>query len=673
MRLIRTVPIIFTIPVLIFTVFLLNSYHVPTARAATSVVLTAYGSQIDTMSIPSTAQYVGGGFSMVSSGSTTITKFVLRESGTVSDTDLSNVQLFYDFDTTAPYDCASETFNASDSVFGFATNFSASTASYTGSIAIGPTQSVCLYPVLDVQNSATNGETMEIQVLPADIIVSGDFDVVASGSIPTAVEPIVGTTVMILPPPSVVSVFAVGTQVSTVVAPSEKQYIGGAFGMIPDTGSTNIKQIPLSVGGTINGLLDLTQVHLYYDLDTSSPYDCASETYSGSEPEFGSSTSFSSLSKADFSGSVTVTSTQAACFYPVFNIESTANDGNTIEIIIKDPDSSIVVEVGGTVGTVSDVNVSGTTIVEATPEFGVTVTSFGVQVALLNATGANQYIGGGFRLTAQSGTPSITKVTFSIGGTVGALAVDTLQMHYDFDTTSPYDCTSESYASSDPLYGSIASTGFSKTVLLIDEIEIGPSKVLCLYPVVTMNGGIEGRTFEAILSRPSTNIIASGGATVTPSTDVAITGTTVISEDGGGDPEPVIVNDGDLIRAEGDYRVYIVRIVGSKKFIRHIVHEAVFTFYGHFNFEAVKDVPNLDAYTLSAWVRVVGTASVYEINADGSAHHITCDDDTGQGDGSCTNEWLAVGGDPDGIYDINSGEMGWYTITNPVVLPDIID
>ncbi len=672
MRTIHTLSIGYIFAVLVFAAVILfsSALHV---RAATDVILTAYGAQIDVMSIPSTAQYVGGGFSLVTVDDTTVTKFVVREKGTVSDGDLSSVRLFYDLDTTSPYDCVSETYSASDASYGFATTFSSSSASYTGSVAIGATQSICFYAVLDVQNTATNGETLEIEVLPGDIIVSGDFNVVSSDpGKPTAVEKIVGTTVLTLAPPSVVSVSAIGAQVSTVVSPIENQYIGGAFSMLPDTGSTNIKQIAIFEGGTVTASLDLSQVQLYYDLDTSSPYDCNSESYGGSESEFGSATSFSSGNKADFSGTVTVTSTQAACFYTVFNIESTADDGDTIEISIKEPDQNIVVEVGGSVGTLSDVSINGTSVIEATPEFGVTVTAFGFQTALLSATGANQYVGGGFRLTAQSGTPSITKVTFGVGGTVSAVDIDTAQMHYDFDTTSPYDCTSESYSASDPLYGTIVDPRFSKTIIFIDNVEISSTKVLCLYPVVSMVDADVGDTFEAKLNKPSSNIVASGGAIVTPTSDVAIIGTTVINE-GGSDPESIIVNDGDLIRAEGDFRVYIVRIVGAKKFIRHIVDAAVFTFYGHFNFDAVKDVPNLDAYTLSAWVREVGTIAVFEVNGDGTAHHITCDDDNGQGDGSCANEWLAAGGDPDGIYDINAGEIGWYIIKNPVVLPDIAD
>lgn len=133
------------------------------------------------------------------------------------------------------------------------------------------------------------------------------------------------------------------------------------------------------------------------------------------------------------------------------------------------------------------------------------------------------------------------------------------------------------------------------------------------------------------------------------------------------------INDGDLIRPAGDYRVYVVKKSGGKTFARHIVSPDIFSFYGHFNFAAVKSVPSLAGYTLSAWVRAVGNPKVYEINADGTAHWMTCDDDYGFDDGHCGNEWAAVGGDPYGVYEINSAEMGWYTISNPKVLVDVND
>ena len=115
--------------------------------------------------------------------------------------------------------------------------------------------------------------------------------------------------------------------------------------------------------------------------------------------------------------------------------------------------------------------------------------------------------------------------------------------------------------------------------------------------------------------------------------------------------------------------VYIVKLVGSKSFIRHIVNGGVFDFYGHLNFAAVKNVDSLSAYTMSAWVRLVMTTDpmtwrIYEVNDDASKHWITCSPDPD----NCAAAWLAAGGDPDGVYTVNQAEMDFYTVGSSVVL-----
>lgn len=642
------------------------------AHAATSVVLSAIGQQVGTLSIPSSDQYVGGGFSMVTTADTTITKIEIRERGNSTDSDTSNVRLFFGLDTTSPYDCASETYSLSGDAFGFATSFSVAKASFTGSIDIGPSQAACFYVVLDVQNTAGNGETLEIEMAPGNQIVSGDFIVVSSDSErPNDNEKIVGTTVFVLPPPSVVSVAAVGTQIATLVSPSEDQYLGGSFKMIPDTGSTSIKQVTIKEGGTISASANLSQARLFYDLDTSSPYDCASEVYDGDEPEYGSATSFNSTQKATFVGLVSITPTQAVCFYTVVDVESSASDGASIEILIDDPTNDVVVEVGASVLASNEVALSGTTLIEESPELSVIVSAAGSQIPLLAYPSTNQYLGGTFRITAQTGTPLMTKITIAFSGSFNATDIGTVGLYYDFDTSSPYDCTSEAFDGDEMLYGVLVDPKSSKTVVFTGSAEVSALQAMCIYPVVNMVDGDDGDTLEIKMPRPNRNTIASGGVAVVPSTDVELTGVTILSSLAEPAPDNIIISDGDLIRTAGDHRVFIVRISGAKKFIRHIVDSAVFDFYGHFSFAAVKDVASLDAYRLSAWVRlplVVGdteSEKIYEVNDDpgpgGSKHWITCATPT-----TCESTWRSRGGDPDGVYTINGAEMNYY-VTGPNV------
>ncbi len=137
------------------------------------------------------------------------------------------------------------------------------------------------------------------------------------------------------------------------------------------------------------------------------------------------------------------------------------------------------------------------------------------------------------------------------------------------------------------------------------------------------------------------------------------------------------VVDGDLIRnpsAEGlaQFDIYIVKVVGEKKFKRLILSPHVFESYEHFdkngngnNWDDVMDVDQatMNAYTTSDLVRTTGTDPVYRLYAEEGA-------DTG------SKYWLNMTAsefgavfDADSIYTINSTDEAGYTsganITNP--------
>lgn len=78
--------------------------------------------------------------------------------------------------------------------------------------------------------------------------------------------------------------------------------------------------------------------------------------------------------------------------------------------------------------------------------------------------------------------------------------------------------------------------------------------------------------------------------------------------------------DNSLIRAEGDYKVYVI----SGKYKRWIQSAEIFKFYPHFGWNSVVVVsPQVrDYYRNSFLVRAEGDYKVYEINADNSKHHL---------------------------------------------------
>ena len=135
----------------------------------------------------------------------------------------------------------------------------------------------------------------------------------------------------------------------------------------------------------------------------------------------------------------------------------------------------------------------------------------------------------------------------------------------------------------------------------------------------------------------------------------------------GGEEEKDII-DGDIIQCQSSdnpFAVYIVKIVGNTKYIRHIVSLEIFNYYGHLKWENLKQVDSLNDYSLSGWVRVNtgpnGTPGpndkVYEINGDQTKHWINM----------TAEQFLTHGGSDPAIYTVNQGELDLYT-TGPDVM-----
>ena len=118
------------------------------------------------------------------------------------------------------------------------------------------------------------------------------------------------------------------------------------------------------------------------------------------------------------------------------------------------------------------------------------------------------------------------------------------------------------------------------------------------------------------------------------------------------DPEEEIIieiNNGDLVRAAGDYKVYII----NRNCKRWIQSAEVFNFYEHFSFTTVKEISKsqLENYTESWLIRADGDKRVYEINADGTKHWL-----------NITAEGFTVSGRSwDMVYIINNQELDFYT------------
>lgn len=137
-----------------------------------NLTVTSLNTQVATALSPESNRYIGGTFVLTDAGSgLTITDITITENGSADAlADLSNIRLFYDIDSTAPYDCASESFNiATDSNFGLASSsFSASDGfanfhSGTG-VSVNSTMTMCVYTILDINNSAAKNSLIDIEI-----------------------------------------------------------------------------------------------------------------------------------------------------------------------------------------------------------------------------------------------------------------------------------------------------------------------------------------------------------------------------------------------------------------------------------------------------------------------------------------------------------------------------
>ena len=164
-------------------------------------------------------------------------------------------------------------------------------------------------------------------------------------------------------------VSARGTQTTSLAIPSSNQYVGGSFVIQSSSGSRNVTGMTITENGTVNAQTNLSNVKLYYENDTSAPYDCASESYAGTESQFGSTGSFNGADgTASFSGtSVGISTTSTMCVYAVLDIGSGAANNETLELKINDPSTDVTVSSGTVSNDMTEISGTTTLLTPANP------------------------------------------------------------------------------------------------------------------------------------------------------------------------------------------------------------------------------------------------------------------------------------------------------------------
>ncbi|HCC67820.1 TPA: hypothetical protein DEP90_01230 [Patescibacteria group bacterium] len=172
-----------------------------------NITTSTTGTQISTVSADTADFYVGGAFTFVrNTGSTTVTSITISETGTIADTDISGLILYYKQEATC-----------STSIPGDATQFNATPGSFssgsstvTGSMSVGTSQ-VCMYVEVDIGSGASVDETVLIQITNPSTQVTASAGTVSPA---TAVAISETTTIVVAVSISITSdgVVSFGTQ-----------------------------------------------------------------------------------------------------------------------------------------------------------------------------------------------------------------------------------------------------------------------------------------------------------------------------------------------------------------------------------------------------------------------------------------------------------------------------
>lgn len=318
-----------------------------------SVVITSLGSGGPDLVIPSTDNLLQEVMVIQDTyGSKEVQEIVLEDvEGNTGA--FENLRLYYDYDTTSPYDCNSESYAGTESQFGSNAVIAGDTFTFTGSANISTVQTACFYMVLDVDSGATDGAEANLEFTDFDTNIT-----LSKGSVDSVSSDLGMWNIILRAPNTNIVVGAIGSE--NDLEPGNTQYVGGAFTFVSEVNTGYITGITITESGAVNAATSLNDVRLYYEYDTTAPYNCSSESFEGNEPKFGvTDTTFSAADGVvTFTGSVTVSPTQSVCTYVVMDNSYLGPGDTTYNLRITDTSTDITASIG--VQTNSNVSPSGT-------------------------------------------------------------------------------------------------------------------------------------------------------------------------------------------------------------------------------------------------------------------------------------------------------------------------
>jgi hypothetical protein len=520
------------------------------ADIAPATKLYQSGTPITSVSAGTNNVYLGGKLALRESvASRSVTDIVISERGTVdASTQLTNIKLLYDLDTTAPYDCVSESYSGSETQFGStdSNGFSGAdgTSAFSGLVTISPTQAMCPYVVVDVQSFALDGETISVSVESpnADVLVTG-----GGITMPTGPVRFVGSSLI----------------QNDELTQTHYQWRNDNGNETAATSATaGIQDTP------IPALLQNTPRRLRIQVSNEGTQTSATTAF---RLEFAEA----APNCTDATSWTDVGATNDA--WNMFNSSFITDGANTTNIAVgnggvTDENTTFLVANGGVRDTSSQtggltltnlnfvelefaITASTSAIEGATYCFRVTdagtplpvysqypavtiaadvsVTSRGTQTTSVVIPATDQYLGGSFVLRENTSNRTVTAVTVSENGSVDAQNnLKNIRLRYDVDSSAPYDCASETYAGTEPQFGATDADGFSAgdgTSTFTGSLAITTTASICFYVVADVTTGAQNNdTIQIEIGSPTNDVVVSSGS-VSPSTPILLTGTTTLS------------------------------------------------------------------------------------------------------------------------------------------------
>ncbi len=510
------------------------------------------GRQVATTTASTTNVYIGGAFTFHDHyKSHDITGITITESGTIDgSSDLTNIKLLYETDSVAPYDCASVSYDGNEDPFGSTdTNgFSGAdgVSSFTGTtLSVSTTTAYCVYVVMNIEDTAPASSTIDIRIENASDITVTDSSVLVFPS-----QMLKGSTTVINDTPTQIHYHFRNDDGGQSTSTSRTSGV-------EDTSIPAIqKEIPVRIRLEVSNEGATSTPTMAYRLEYGSTTGlCSAVTtwvdVGAGGGEFDMSDSVNLTDGADTTNIATttggVTNENNQFLSPNGGVRDTTSVTGALQLTVDQ-----YVELEYSVVSTAVAN-DGTTYCFRLSNGGQSYMTYSVyprltisadvlvvaatssQIATTSVPVTNEYIGSAFVISENVSSRNVTDITITESGSVDAsLGLDNIELYYELDTSSPYNCAGEGYGvgGAETPFGLSDTDGFSAangTSTFSGTVAISTTSTMCVYVVLDVTGfALNEETIEISINSPPTDVLVSGGGTVSPTSARDLNGSTTL-------------------------------------------------------------------------------------------------------------------------------------------------